>query len=81
MACTDVDGYFQTINVGDFGRNRDGGVFQSSRLGCWLQRGGLHLRQAKPLPYDDIGLKMLDFFRCDEAFPMKLYITRPYHKF
>lgn len=28
MACADADGCFTTIDVGDLGRNNDGGVFQ-----------------------------------------------------
>lgn len=32
MACADADGYFTTIDVGDLGRNSDGGVFQTSRF-------------------------------------------------
>jgi len=50
MACADADGCFVTIDVGDLGRNSDGGVFRSSRLGRWLQADGLNLPLPEPLP-------------------------------
>lgn len=52
MACADADGCFTTIDVGDLGRNSDGGVFRSSRLGRWLEREELNLLQPNPLPFD-----------------------------
>jgi hypothetical protein len=37
----DADDCFITVDVGDLGRNSDGGVFRSSRLGRWLEIRGL----------------------------------------
>lgn len=78
MACSDADGCFITVDVGDLGRNSDGGVFRSSRLGRWLQSGGLNLPQPSPLPRDENAQNFPYFFCGDEAFPLTTYILRPY---
>jgi len=62
LACADADGCFTTIDVGDLGRNSDGGVFRSSRLGRWLQRGELDLPEPESLPFDDDEVKYHIFF-------------------
>lgn len=78
MACADADGCFTTIDVGDLGRNSDGGVFRSSRLGRWLDRGELNLPPPQPLPFDGNQISFPFFFVGDEAFPLKTYLMRPY---
>lgn len=78
MACADADGCFVTIDVGDLGRNSDGGVFRSSRLGRWLQADGLNLPPPEPLPLDENEHNFPYYFSADEAFPLKTYIMRPY---
>lgn len=50
MVCADADSFFVIIDVGDEGRNSDGGVFRSSRLGRWLQANGLNLPPPVPNP-------------------------------
>lgn len=78
MACADADGCFTTIDVGDLGRNSDGGVFRSSRLGRWLDGGNFNLPQPQPLPLDANEVPFPYFFVGDEAFPLKTYLMRPY---
>lgn len=78
MACADADGCFTTIDVGDLGRNSDGGVFRSSRLGRWLEREELNLPQPHPIPFDANKVLFPYFFAADEAFPLKKYLMKPY---
>lgn len=78
MACADVDGCFVTIDVGDLGRNSDGGVFRSSRLGQWLEVHGFNIPPPEPLPLDKNEHNFPYYFAADEAFPLKTYIMRPY---
>ncbi|KAK5647968.1 hypothetical protein RI129_002860 [Pyrocoelia pectoralis] len=80
MACADADGYFTTIDVGDLGRNSDGGVFRTSRLGRWLDRGGLRLPLPEQLPENENGPNIPYFLCGDEAFPLSKYFMRPYPK-
>lgn len=54
LGCCDADGNFTAIEFGFAGRNSDGGVFQASALGRWLERGGLNIPNSdSPLPNDD----------------------------
>lgn len=81
LACSDADGCFITIDVGDLGRNSDAGVFATSCLGRWLDRDGLEIPPARPLPLDQNNATKADvsYFICgDEAFPLKPYLMRPY---
>jgi len=76
MACADADG---CLIRRDLGRNSDGGVFRSSRLGRWLQADGLNLPPPEPLPLDENEHNFPYYFSAaDEAFPLKTYIMRPY---
>lgn len=78
MASVDADGCFITVDVGDYGRNSDGGVFRYSRLGRALKAGSLSLPPAEPLQYDPNGIPFPFYFVGDEAFPLKQYLLRPY---
>lgn len=78
MACSDADGCFTTIDVGDLGRNSDGGVFRSSRLGRWLDRDELNVPRPHPLPFDANEAPFPYFFVADAAFPLKNYLMKPY---
>lgn len=50
MACVDADGLFNTVDVGDYGRNSDGRVFQRCLLGKGLENNSLDISEPKPLP-------------------------------
>lgn len=80
LGCCDADGYFTAIECGFAGRNSDGGVFQASALGRWLERDGLNIPQlGSPLPNDgETGNIFPYYFVGDNAFPLKKYLMRPY---
>uniref|UniRef100_A0A8C6S8J4 DDE Tnp4 domain-containing protein n=1 Tax=Neogobius melanostomus TaxID=47308 RepID=A0A8C6S8J4_9GOBI len=50
MALVDADYRFRAIQVGDFGRSSDGGVFASSDMGKGLESGTLHVPPSATLP-------------------------------
>lgn len=80
MATADADGMFLTIDVGDYGRNSDGAVFKSSKLGRLLDRNKLKIPQSRPLPHDESGNAFPLYFCADEAFPLRKNIMRPFPK-
>ncbi len=65
------------VDIGEAGRQSDGGIFANSSLGQVLELGTLSIPKHSPLPnttqpslpYVIIG---------DEAFPLKTYMLRPY---
>lgn len=78
MALVDADYRFRAIEVGDFGRMSDGGVFATSDLGRGMENRTLHVPPSAllpgapelgPLPHVIVG---------DAAFPLKMYLLRPY---
>ena len=80
MASADADGKFITIDVGSPGRNSDGGVFHTSRLGKWIERNSLDFPDPRPLPNEETNRPMPYYFCADEAFPLGRNIMRPYPK-
>ena len=78
MALVDADYRFRAIQVGDFGRMSDGGVFAASDLGRGMERGTLHVPPRAPLPgAPELGL-LPHVIVGDAAFPLKTYLLRPY---
>lgn len=79
MTCCDANGLFTTIDVGDYGRNNDAGVFKNSGLGQTLSNDTLNLPKPSPLPGEEkFGRSFNYYFVADEAFPLCTYIMRPY---
>ena len=78
MALVDADSRFRFIQVGDFGRASDGGVFANSALGRGMNEGSLNVPEDIPLPgygqHGDVPFMMVG----DAAFPLKRYLMRPY---
>lgn len=67
QAVADADGKFVFIDVGDYGRNSDGGIFKNSTFGKKFSQGfDLPRRE---LPFVFVG---------DEAYPLKGNLMRPY---
>uniref|UniRef100_A0A8C5CCT6 DDE Tnp4 domain-containing protein n=1 Tax=Gadus morhua TaxID=8049 RepID=A0A8C5CCT6_GADMO len=75
-----VDAYcrFRVIQVGDFGRTSDGGVYANSDLGRVMESKTLHVPPSVSLPgaaqLGDVPFVMVG----DAAFPLKPYLMRPY---
>uniref|UniRef100_A0A672FU35 DDE Tnp4 domain-containing protein n=1 Tax=Salarias fasciatus TaxID=181472 RepID=A0A672FU35_SALFA len=78
MALVDADYRFRAIQVGDFGRMSDGGVFVASDLGRGMESGALDVPPNAPLPgAPELG-PLPHVMVGDAAFPLKTYLLRPY---
>lgn len=78
MACTDADGLFTWISVGEFGRNSDGRVIKESGFYDCIEQNQLNIPTPQPLPNDLDGCPFPFYFIGDQAFPLKSYLMRPY---
>lgn len=76
LAVVDADGFFLTIDVGEYGRNSDGRALQSSSFGQTMEQGNLDLPDPTPLPGETQNMPF--YFVADEAFPLKKNIMKPY---
>ncbi|XP_035220140.1 protein ALP1-like [Stegodyphus dumicola] len=75
MAASDAHYRFLYVDIGNFGRISDGGVFANSSLGQKLQNSKF-LPEPALLPESN---KVLPFvFIADEAFPLKTNMLRPF---
>ena len=78
MAVVDANYRFIYVDIGNYGRQSDGGIFSNSTFGASLERETLNL----PLPAElliDGKSKMLPYvFVGDEAFPLKKNLLRPF---
>jgi hypothetical protein len=61
-----------------FGKDSDGSVFRASTLGQMLEKEKLHIPFPTSLQLDDSSKKFPYYFVTDEAFPLKIYLMRPY---
>ncbi|MGH0160334.1 UNVERIFIED_CONTAM: hypothetical protein FKN15_068990 [Acipenser sinensis] len=78
MALVDADYRFCVIQVGDFGRTSDGGVFASSALGRGMEVKTMNVLSDTYLPGAEQLCKMPYVIVGDAAFPLKTYLMRPY---
>lgn len=76
LAVVDADGFFITIDIGEYGRNSDGRVLQNSSFGQAMDLGDLDLPNPTPLPGETQNVPF--YFVADEAFPLKKNIMKPY---
>ncbi|XP_058618261.1 uncharacterized protein LOC131531494 isoform X1 [Onychostoma macrolepis] len=78
LALVDADYRFRVIQVGDFGRSSDGGVYARSDLGRGMENNTLHVPPSTSLPgaahLGDVPFVMVG----DTAFPLKPFLMRPY---
>ncbi|XP_015227457.1 PREDICTED: putative nuclease HARBI1 [Cyprinodon variegatus] len=78
LALVDADCRFRFIQVADFWRTDDGGMFAGSDLAKSIKSGTLHVPPSAPLPgaahLGDVPFVMVG----DAAFPLKTYLMRPY---
>ncbi|KAK7896163.1 hypothetical protein WMY93_021488 [Mugilogobius chulae] len=78
MALVDAECRFLVIQMGDYGRSSDGGVFATSDLGRGMESGTLHVPASVPLPGAP-HLGPAPFVMVgDAAYPLKTYLMRPY---
>ncbi|XP_029974555.1 protein ALP1-like [Salarias fasciatus] len=78
LALVDADYRFRVINVGDYGRSSDGGIYAGSALGIGMERGTLHVPPNAPLPGAADANPMPHVIVADAAFPLKPYLMRPF---
>ncbi|MCG8624691.1 MAG: transposase family protein [Proteobacteria bacterium] len=78
MALVDGNYKFIFIDVGQYGSNADGGVFQRSEFGKAFLNRDLDIPQPKAIPgAPEIGL-LPHCIVADEAFPLRIDLMRPY---
>lgn len=76
LALVNADYRFIAVDIGSYGKNSDGGIFGSSRLGKALHNGTLDIPGSKQLPGSDSPTPYV--IVADSAFPLKTYLMRPY---
>ena len=75
MAICNAKYEFTLIDIGDTGRNSDGGVFKNSKIGIAFESNLLHIPEPKKPNGSNIKLLI-----GDGAFPLKNYLMKPYPK-
>lgn len=77
MAVCDHLYRFTLVDIGAYGGNSDGGVFDASLIGTSLKNGQLNLpKDNAELPGSDVN--MPGFFIGDAAFPLTIRLMKPY---
>ncbi|CAK1595924.1 unnamed protein product [Parnassius mnemosyne] len=76
LALVDAKCNFIYINVGAQGKNHDAGIFMTSSLRQRLENGTLNIPQNRALPGTNIVAPYVIIG--DSAFPLKIYLLRPY---
>ena len=78
MAVVNANYEFTMVDIGDAGRQSDGGVFANCKLGYAMTNNNLNLPPERQIsgaqtlfPYVFLG---------DEAFPLNTYLVKPYQK-
>lgn len=74
----DANYRFVCIDVGAFGKQSDGGVFDASRLHFLIENGDFNLPPPAVLPGTDCEAPFV--LIGDEAYPLKEYMLRPFPK-
>ena len=78
MALVDAQYRFIFVDIGQYGSNADGPVFQKSQFGSMFMKDELNVPGPKPLPRASFLGNMPHVIVADEAFPLCPNIMRPY---
>lgn len=78
LALADAEYRFTFLQVGDFGRTSDGGVYSGSALGRAMEAKTLSVPADCPLPGSGAQGPMPYTMVGDAAFPLKTYLMRPF---
>uniref|UniRef100_A0A8C1VZS8 DDE Tnp4 domain-containing protein n=1 Tax=Cyprinus carpio TaxID=7962 RepID=A0A8C1VZS8_CYPCA len=78
LALADAEYRFTFVQVGDFGRTSDGGVFSGSALGRGMEAKTLSVPADCPLPGSGVQGPLPYTMVGDAAFPLKTYLMRPF---
>ena len=76
MAVCDANYCFTLIDIGDAGRHSDGGVLSNSAFGQAMEVGKLSFPEPELIP--GIASALPYVFVGEAAFPLKMYMLRPY---
>lgn len=78
LALVDAQYKFIMIDVGAYGRNSDGGIYEKSLMGKLFEQKALNVPQDEPLSVNSQPMPYT--IVADAAFPLKPYLLKPYHK-
>lgn len=78
QAVCDANYKFSVIEVGGYGRQSDGGTFQSSALFKLLSKKQLNIPTEQCLPHTQIRMPFV--FIADEAYPLQENLLKPYSR-
>lgn len=78
LAVADAQACFVWLDVGDYGRNADAGVFTHSSFGKALQGNQLNMPSVFQIATDVETTELPYVFVADEAFPLKPNLMRPF---
>ncbi|XP_066585504.1 uncharacterized protein [Prorops nasuta] len=79
MAVADHLYRFTLVDIGAYGGNSDGGIFNDSEIGERLRNGNLNLEN-KEIPFPGSNLKSYTYFVADDAFKLSNRIMKPYSR-
>lgn len=77
LALVDADYKFIAIQVGDFGRTSDDGIYAASSLGRGMAANTLNVPKSEPLPAAEQLGEVPYVMVGDAAFPLKTFLMRP----
>lgn len=73
-----ADYKFTAIEVGAYGKQSDGGIFEASTLHKLIETGEYEIPEERNLPGTEIAAPFV--MLGDEAYPLRKYLLRPYSK-
>lgn len=79
QAVVDAEGKFVIVDVGEAGKNSDGGVFMSSTFGCMFRDQNLNLPKPRTLHTNNC-IEFPYVFVGDEAYALHKHMMKPFSK-